>query len=108
MLTFISLTFLGRKFWGQVISPPVITLIFCASPLSKIPSVISPPIFFNTFLLRVLPNKGGFKYYLSPDPALFVFLEKLKEFQIDTYVKIQSLHLVAKFIISMSETDKNL
>jgi hypothetical protein len=25
-----------------------------------------------------------------------VFLEKLKEFQIDTYVKIQSLHLVAK------------
>jgi hypothetical protein len=46
---------------GQVISPPVITLIFCASPLSKIPSVISPPIFFNTFLLRVIPNKGGFK-----------------------------------------------
>jgi hypothetical protein len=29
-------------------------------------------------------------------PNLFVFLEKLKEFQIDTYVKIQSLHLVAK------------
>jgi hypothetical protein len=25
-----------------------------------------------------------------------VFFEKLKEFQIDTYVKIQSLHLVAK------------
>jgi hypothetical protein len=37
--------------------------------------------------------------YLTPDPTLFVFLEKmekLKEFQIDTYVKIQSLHLVAK------------
>jgi hypothetical protein len=34
--------------------------------------------------------------YLTPDPTLFVFLEKLKEFQIDTYVKTQSLHLVAK------------
>jgi hypothetical protein len=34
--------------------------------------------------------------YLTPDPTLFVFLEKLKEFQIDIYVKIQSLHLVAK------------
>jgi hypothetical protein len=29
-------------------------------------------------------------------PNLFLFLEKLKEFQMDTYVKIQSLHLVAK------------
>jgi hypothetical protein len=27
---------------------------------------------------------------------LFLFLEKLKEFQMDTYVKIQSLYLVAK------------
>jgi hypothetical protein len=51
----------SKKDGGQVISPPVITLIFCASPLSKIPSVISPPIFFNTFLLRVIPNTGEFK-----------------------------------------------
>jgi hypothetical protein len=33
---------------------------------------------------------------VTPDPTLFVFLEKVKGFQIDTYVKIQSLHLVAK------------
>jgi hypothetical protein len=29
-------------------------------------------------------------------PNLFLFLENLKEFQMDTYVKIQSLYLVAK------------
>jgi hypothetical protein len=27
--------------------------------------------------------------YLTPDPTLFVFLEKLKEFQIDTYSRGQ-------------------
>lgn len=29
-------------------------------------------------------------------PNLFVFIEKLKEFQIDTYIKIQSLHMPTK------------
>jgi hypothetical protein len=29
-------------------------------------------------------------------PNLFIFVEKLKEFQIDTYVKLQSIHLPAK------------
>lgn len=32
----------------------------------------------------------------STHPNLFVFLEKIKEFQIDTYIKIQSVHLTPK------------
>jgi hypothetical protein len=80
---------------AQVISPPVITLILCASSLSKIPSVILPPIFFNTFLTLFTNSCESFHHNFNDSmykarPNLFVFLEKRKEFQ------------------SMSEVDKNL
>jgi hypothetical protein len=66
-----------------------------ASPLSKILSVISPPIFFNRFLTLFTNACESFHHNFNDSkykthPNLFVFLEKLKEFQ------------------SMSERDKNL
>lgn len=34
--------------------------------------------------------------FYSSHPTIYIFLEKLKEFQIDTYIKIQSLEITAK------------
>ena len=34
--------------------------------------------------------------FYSTHPSIYIFIEKLKEFQIDTYVKIQSLHMPLK------------
>lgn len=34
--------------------------------------------------------------FYSTHPSLYIFIEKLKDFQIDTYVKIQSIHTPAK------------
>lgn len=34
--------------------------------------------------------------FYSPHPSIFIFIEKLKQFQTETYVKIQSLHIPRK------------
>lgn len=34
--------------------------------------------------------------FYSTHPSIYIFIDKLKEFQIDTYVKIQSVHIPAK------------
>lgn len=55
----------------------------------------NPSITRTTNACESFHSKFNSSFY-SPHPAIYIFVEKLKEFQIDTYIKIQSFHMPAK------------
>ncbi|XP_056633558.1 uncharacterized protein LOC130443111 [Diorhabda sublineata] len=55
----------------------------------------SPSIFQTTNACESFHSRFNSSPY-SSHPAIYVFIEKLKEFQIDTYIKIQSLYVPAR------------
>lgn len=55
----------------------------------------TPSIINTTNACESFHSKLNESFY-STHPSIYIFIEKLKEFQIDTYVKIQSVHIPAK------------
>lgn len=66
-------------------------LFFSASKwATATPSITNTTYAYESFHIKLVES------FYATRPSIFIFIDNLKEFQLDTYVKIQSIHISAK------------